>query len=326
MGAQAGAVMRQHHEPGVRPPNQTEAFGRHPAAKPGRERLEIIFHMEKDYRYFPVHAQPGAAPYLGGKRQLSKRIIPLIENIPHVTYAEVFVGMGGIFFRRRFRPEQEIINDFGREVSTFFLVLQNHYASFMDMMRFQLSTREEFERLRALPAHRLTDLQRAARFYYLQNLTYGGSPKHSSYGVQIGTGSRFNITKLSGRLEEIHSRLAPVTIERLSYKDFIPLYDSEGALFYLDPPYWDCENDYGRDLFSKSDFHKMARMLGESKGRFILSINDVPETRRLFEKFNIQEVRLTYSVNKDGTTEARELIVSNCDIDPLAISGQTSMI
>ena len=40
------------------------------------------------------------APWLGGKRNLAKRICAIIDAAPCVTYAEPFVGMGGIFLRR----------------------------------------------------------------------------------------------------------------------------------------------------------------------------------------------------------------------------------
>ncbi|MHB8285254.1 MAG: DNA adenine methylase, partial [Caulobacteraceae bacterium] len=61
--------------------------------------------------FTPVaHVRP-VAPYVGGKRNLSKRLVALIETIPHKTYAEPFVGMGGVFLKRTSRPQAEVIND-----------------------------------------------------------------------------------------------------------------------------------------------------------------------------------------------------------------------
>lgn len=42
------------------------------------------------------------------------------------------------------------------------------------------------------------------------------------------------------------TRLAGVIIENLPYGEFIARYDGPGVLFYLDPPYWGSEGDYGR--------------------------------------------------------------------------------
>ena len=122
----------------------------------------------------PVEATSTPAAYIGGKRNLSKRICALIEGIPHTTYAEAFVGMGGVFLKRRLAPKAEVINDFSGDVANLFRILQRHYPQFMDTLRFQVSGRREFERLKASDPSTLTDLERAARFLYLQRLAFGG--------------------------------------------------------------------------------------------------------------------------------------------------------
>jgi hypothetical protein len=67
----------------------------------------------------PVAPTRPAAAYIGGKRNLSRRLVALIGSISHSTYAEAFVGMGGVFLRRDSRPAAEVINDWSEDVSTF---------------------------------------------------------------------------------------------------------------------------------------------------------------------------------------------------------------
>ena len=174
-----------------------------------------------------------AAGYIGGKRNLARRLVSIIGRVPHDSYAEPFVGMGGIFLRRPARPRAEAINDISGDVANFFRILQEHYPYFIDMLRWRVASRAEFDRLRALPADRLTDLQRAARFLYLQRLAFGGKVQGRGFGVDASAGARFNIAKLEPMLADIHERLAGVVIERLPYGDFIRRYDRAGALFYL---------------------------------------------------------------------------------------------
>lgn len=251
------------------------------------------------------------APYLGGKRNLAKRLTALIENIDHSAYAEPFVGMGGVFLRRRRAPKVEIINDLNREVATFFRILQRHYVPFMDVIRWTITTRAEFERLAKTNPDTLTDLERAARFLYLQRTAFGGKVSGNNFGVAPERPGRFDLTKVAPMLEDLHTRLSGVVIECLPYRNFIERYDRPGTLFYLDPPYFGGENDYGKGMFERSDYERLADTLAKIKGTFLLSINDVPEIREVFAGFDMAEVETTYTVaSKDGAgKKARELIV-----------------
>jgi len=253
-----------------------------------------------------------AAPYIGGKRILSKRLVPRIAAVPHVTYAEVFVGMGGVFFRRDQRPRAEVINDWSEDVANLFRILQRHYVAFMDTLRFQLTTRANFEKLLALEPRSLTDLERAARFLYLQRASFGGKVDGRSFGVSVGNPARFDVTKLGPVLEAIYERLAGVTIERLPWADFIRRYDRAETLFFLDPPYFGCETDYGAALFDRGQFDLMAESLRQIRGRFILTLNDHAEVRRIFAGFHFEEAEVRYSIAGNQRSKlAGELIISN---------------
>lgn len=263
-----------------------------------------------------VRVRPVApvAPYIGGKRNLARRLVSIIERIPHSTYAEPFVGMGGIFLRRSSRPPAEVINDISTDVATLFRILQRHYQAFMDMLKWQLSSRAEFDRLMRVDPVTLTDLERAARFLYLQRMAFGGKVSGRNYGVDARKPGRFDLSKLEAMLADVHERLAPVVIESLPYADFIRRYDHAGALFYLDPPYWDCESDYGPGVFSQDDFQRLADQLATIAGSFVLSINDTLGARKVFGEFYIEEVETSYSIataSAGAAKRAGELIVSN---------------
>lgn len=257
---------------------------------------------------FARPVQP-VAPYIGGKRNLARRICARIEEIPHDAYAEVFVGMAGVFLRRRQVPKAEVINDYSREVATLFRVLQRHYVPFVDMIRYQLTTRAEFERLTQVEPDTLTDLERAARFLYLQRTAFGGKVEGRTFGMSKDRPARFDVTKLIPLLEDVHARLAGVTIECLDWSEFLQRYDRPGTLFYLDPPYHGCEADYGKEVFGREDFAEMATQLHNLRGRFLLSINDTPEIRETFAGFSIEPVETSYSVASSGNTRVGELLI-----------------
>lgn len=254
-----------------------------------------------------------ASGYIGGKRNLATRIVPIIESIDHQAYAEPFVGMGGIFLRRRRRPPAEFINDVSGDVTNFFRVVREHHGFFMDTLRWLIASRDEFDRQMRLPPEDLTDLQRGARFLYLQRLAFGGKVEGRHFGVSPLQASRFNVLRLERDLAELHERLAGVVIERLGFADFIGRYDRPGTLFYLDPPYWGCERDYGQDVFCRDDFAALAEQLSGIKGKFLLSINDTAGAREVFARFAMRELETTYQIG--GMANAKkvgELLISNC--------------
>lgn len=263
----------------------------------------------------PTHPTRPVAPWLGGKRNLAKRICALIETVPHRTYAEPFVGMGGIFLRRSMRPQAEVINDAGRDVYNLFRVLQEHYVAFLDLLRFQLTTQANFSRLLAVDPETLTDMQRAARFLYLQRCAFGGKVSGRSFGLSADRPGRFNLSTLEPDLEALHARLSGVTIMCLDFAAFIQRVDRPDTLFYLDPPYWGCEGDYGKQLFSRDRFEALAAVLSTLKGRFILSLNDVEGVRQTFKTFQFQQVRTTYSLSAStASTDRAEVLITNFKI------------
>jgi len=261
----------------------------------------------------PVSSCRPPAPYIGGKRNLAKRLVSLINETPHSLYAEVFVGMGGVFFRRDRKPRAEVINDWSEDVSNLFRILQHHYVAFMDMLRFQVTSRAGFEKLLALEPRSLTDLQRAARFIYLQRTCFGGKVSGRNFGVAADNPARFDITKLAAVLESVHERLASVTIERLPWSSFIARYDRPGTLFYLDPPYHGNESDYGAGMFERDEFEQMAKQLRGISGRFILSLNDHPEVRRISAGFTFREEEVRWTIGGAAAGKAKvakEMIIT----------------
>ncbi len=140
-------------------------------------------------------------------------------------------------------------------------------------------TRAEFQRLVGISPETLTDLERAARFLYLQRTAFGGKVSGQNFGVSKDRPGRFNLSTLEPMLEDLHVRLSGVTIECLDYFEFTRRYDGPNTLFYLDPPYWGCEDDYGKEMFAREEFQRMASQLATIKGKFLMSINDVPAIR-----------------------------------------------
>jgi DNA adenine methylase len=256
----------------------------------------------------PVPSARAVAPYVGGKKQLAKLLAERIESTPHSLYGEVFAGMAGVFFKRRLAPKVEVLNDLNGDVANLFRILQRHYQAFMDMLKWQLT---KFDRLNGQDPERLTDLERAARFLYVQRVAFGGKVVGRSFGLATTTPARFDVTKLEAVLADAHERLAGVWIERLSWETFLDRWDRPGALFFLDPPYYGTEHYYGRGVFARADFERMAERLSRLQGRFIMTVSDVPELRDTFGRFHLDTADVTYTAGgADNVRRLGELIIT----------------
>jgi hypothetical protein len=175
-----------------------------------------------------------------------------------------------------------------------------------------LVSRDEFNRLMRVDPDTLTDIQRAARYLYLQRMCYGGRSQGRTFGTSTTSLPGLNLFTLQQLLEDAWLRLAQVTIECLDFRNLIPRYDREHTFFYLDPPYWQIKG-YAHN-FVERDFHDLAEVLSGMKGRFLMSINDTPEVREIFGRFSIETVELKYSMHQAEGSRSRirtELLISN---------------
>lgn len=250
------------------------------------------------------------APYIGGKRGLAKVIIPLLQQISHSAYVEPFVGMGGIFLRKPKNAALEVINDINGDIYTLFRVIREHPDFLAQIMATRPACRQEHERLARARPDTLTDLQRAARFLYLQRLAYSGHIERTHFSK--ASGDRLRVQHLPKLFKAITTRMQGVTVENQDWKKCLRTYDSKKTLFYLDPPYDGFEDFYGPNLFDRSDFAHLADLLANIKGHFVLSINDTPHIRATFDDpaFYTAHVPTTYE-SRRTTRKTTELLISN---------------
>jgi site-specific DNA-adenine methylase len=80
---------------------------------------------------------------------------------------------------------KEVINDISADVVNLFRLLQRHFQQLLDVLKWQVCSRAEFERLMAVDPATLTDLERAVRFLYLQRTAFGGKVTGRNFGVTL---------------------------------------------------------------------------------------------------------------------------------------------
>ncbi|WP_337054112.1 DNA adenine methylase [Pseudoxanthomonas sp. USHLN014] len=249
-------------------------------------------------------------PWPGGKRRLIRHLYPHFPA--HECYVEAFAGGAAALLMRPVPAPVEVLNDINGDLVRLYRCVQHHLDEFVRQFRWALVSRKMFEWAQLQHPETLTDIQRAARFYYLQKLAFGGKVAGQSFGyVASGSGPRLNLLRIEEELSAAHIRLANVIVEHLPWHDCLKRYDRPGTLFYLDPPYWQTEG-YGVE-FPWSEYEQLASMMRNLQGRAVLSINDHPQIRELFEGMTIIPLQIRYTIGRERDAAAGELIIKSWD-------------
>jgi len=246
-------------------------------------------------------------PWIGGKRRLAKHLLPLFPK--HQTYVEPFCGAAALYFIKE-PSKVEIINDINDELVNLYRVLQNHLEEFVRQFKWALTSRKVYDWEQNKNVDTLTDIQRAARFYYLQKLAFGGKVNGQTYGVAATSPPRLNLLRIEEDLSQAHLRLSRTNIEHLPWDKCVMKYDRDFTLFYLDPPYWNTEG-YGVE-FGFENYERMAELARSINGKMIISINDHKDIKKVFKGLKRRTVDITYTVGgaKNGA-KRKEFIYRN---------------
>lgn len=246
-------------------------------------------------------------PWMGGKRRLARHILPLFPS--HTCYVEPFCGAAALYFMKE-PSKVEVINDIHGELINLYRVIKHHLDEFVQQFRWALVSRQIYRWMKDTPEETLTDIQRAARFFYLQKQAFGGKVADHTFGTTTTSAPRLNLLRIEEELSLAHLRLSRTTIEHLDWATCIKRYDRPHTLFYCDPPYLKTEG-YGVE-FRLEEYERMAELARTISGKMVISVNDIEEMRETFAGLRIQTVDIRYNLQTTGKAELkRELIICN---------------
>ena len=204
----------------------------------------------------------------------------------------------------------EVLNDINGELINLYRVVQFHFDEFVRQFEWLTTSRELFQRYQATQPSLLTDIQRAARFFYLQHTAFGGKTCDQHFGTAT-TGKGFNAATIRDKLQAAQKRLGGVYIENEPWQQCLQRYDRAHSFFYCDPPYWQTAR-YAQG-FDWDEYEALAYVMGKCQGKMMLSINDHPDILALFSGFPMMLLQLQYSISreKNGQKPSGELVIAN---------------
>lgn len=242
--------------------------------------------------------------WVGGKKQLRNIIA---EQIPSDIkgYIEPFGGAGWILFFNDKWADIEVYNDLDSRLTNLFKIAKFHPDALQKELELMLHSRELFEDI--LHQQGITDVQKAARFFYLIKRSFGSRAEH------FGRSSKSNPVKSQKNIiksvMEVADRLDRVTIENKDYKEIFEFYNEPNNFFFIDPPY----RIGVQYRTGKMNYEEFLEELKKLSGRFLLTIDDCEKNRKLFKQFDITPISRINGINRKiiKNNLYKELIIKN---------------
>ena len=256
--------------------------------------------------------------WVGGKKALRDEILARFPR-NYKRYIEVFGGAGWVLFHKPPGNDFEVFNDFNGNLVNLYRCVREQPEALRNELRYMLNSRLDFEYMKGMLHSRavLRDVRRAAYYYALIRYSYAAGT--STFGSQPH--AMWNNFPL---IESAAGRLQKVVIENKDCVKLIRQYDRPESFFYCDPPYYNADQYYEAVSSDGFDHAGLADALLGIKGKFLLSYNDCPEIRALYDRPGIVVEGISRLSNiaqrYENGKQYPELLISNYDTTELARS------
>ena len=256
--------------------------------------------------------------WVGGKKALRDEILARFPR-NYKRYIEVFGGAGWVLFHKPPGNDFEVFNDFNGNLVNLYRCVREQPEALRNELRYMLNSRLDFEYMKGMLHSQavLPDVRRAAYYYALIRYSYAAGT--STFGSQPH--AMWNNFPL---IESAAGRLQKVVIENKDCAKLIRQYDRPESFFYCDPPYYNADQYYEAVSSDGFDHAGLADALLGIKGKFLLSYNDCPEIRALYDRPGIVVEGISRLSNiaqrYENGKQYPELLISNYDTTELARS------
>jgi DNA adenine methylase len=240
--------------------------------------------------------------WMGNKRLMTKKLLPLIPA--HQSYCEVFAGSAALLLAKE-PSSLEVLNDLDGELINFYRVARFHREALVEELEWMPRARAEFDDVRTQRG--LTDIQRAARWLFLNKYSFGG--KGESWGRKK-YGPPLSRKNLLANIYALAERLHDVVLENQDWRGVLGFYDGPETFFFLDPPYVDTEYYASMErAWREEDHAELAAAVLRLKGSWVMTYNDHELVRELYAGCEMLEVEQTHSLPKEGSPGKMKQII-----------------
>jgi DNA adenine methylase len=267
--------------------------------------------------------------WVGGKRQLLTQFRrlnlypPEKFDIKNGRYFEPFVGGGAVFFD--LLPKTALLSDLNNELVVTFNVIKNDVENLIKSLKKHTLSKEYFLKIRAQNPEKLSDINIASRFIYLNRTCFNGMYRVNSKGAfNVPFGKYTNpLICDEVNLRKVSKALKNVEIKKQDYKEVLKKA-KKGDFIYFDPPYYPISKTASFTSYTKESFLEKEQIeLRDTfldlnkRGCFVmLSNSDTPFINKIYSGFKgvrITKVQAGRAINSNASKRGKitEVLVTN---------------
>jgi DNA adenine methylase len=239
-------------------------------------------------------------------RQGNKHIIlkEIIDEIPqHKIYCELFAGSATLFFNKE-KAQINILNDLDKEVTDRLKLLKKAPLN-KDLYYNNFNNLNNIKNFYKKPHENIED---KILYYKIKACNgFNSIPVKKVEGIYKPD----NPHSIVNNIDFYKNKLKNVKIFNKDYSLIIKQYDSNETFFFIDPPYENTAKKFYNE--SQFDYKKLADILKNIKGLFLLTLNDSKNIRNLFKDFIIKKINVKSQGWKNNNKHMvrKELFIMN---------------
>jgi DNA adenine methylase len=267
--------------------------------------------------------------WAGGKTRLLSELLARVPTEIR-TYAEPFAGGAALFFalagkRAESNPQRfqrAVLSDRNEELVATYRAIKTNVGQVVALLRGYRYERTMYYATRALDTKGMSDVERAARFIYLNRTCFNGLWRVNASGKFNVPFGRYANPKIVDERTLVAAALALENADITSC-DFLKTTKNLGSgdFVYFDPPYVPVSKtadftNYVPNGFGPSDQERLAQEFGRLAARGVsvmLSNANTPTSRALYADWAVHEVLAARAINSDprGRGPASEIVVTS---------------
>lgn len=260
--------------------------------------------------------------WAGGKRQL---IEILRSNAPknYKSYFEPFIGGGALLFAKL--PNKGFISDINPELVNAYTVIRDDVEGLIRSLKRHKNEESHFYAVRAKDLAKMSEVQRASRFIFLNKTCFNGLYRENSKGQFNAPFGRYTNPNIADEknLQAVSEYLnqSQITIAHQDYQATVRKA-KKGDFVYFDPPYYPMSATASFTKYAKGDFNaqnqeelaEVYRNLANKGCHVMLSNSNTNFIKSLYKDFNLVEIEATRFINCKAEKRGKgfvEVLVKN---------------